>query len=202
MKRFSKRLLSLALVVGSLFLFSCEKENSDYIVIDIGDDDNYLLIENVLSDSRYRKSERDGDTIIFPNNLKANVNEVYTYLDIDQDDFWQKVVKEKETDVEDEDLVLSAIRYTDDSAELIYVCDIKTDKWKVYSYSSILKRDGEYYTINYDVENDGENNSFVDQEFNNPHASFAQVFYDIDDWPLEKFEDWFELNDFTYEFNE
>ena len=117
MKRFSKRLLSLALIVGSLFLFSCEKENSDYIVIDIGEDDNYLLIENVLSDSRYRKSERDGDTIIFPNNLKANVNEVYTYLDIDQDDFWQKVVKEKETDVEDEDLVLSAIRYTDDSAE-------------------------------------------------------------------------------------
>lgn len=188
------------LLLSFILLFSltaCSNNKVDNIVVDKGND-QYVLVTGIdsLNEVSELNGKVDGEKIYFKaDDVIVNKKDAYTYKNIDVNDFWKYIVKKKQLDIENKPLVLSAIRYVDTrqiGADMIYVLD-NGDDWLVYSYSSIIKKNNEYYSFNYQG-----GDQTLDQNFNNICPAFAELHYNKYQWPIDKFEEWFDLNSYEW----
>lgn len=182
----------LPLLLLSL-LSSCSSNQMEHIVLDRGND-QYGLVKSI--NQMNTASETKGNKVFFKvDDITVNKKDAYTYKDIDANDFWNYIVKKQQLDIEDKPLMITGIRYLDTKpmgAEMIYVFD-NADNWLVYSYSSIVKKNGEYYSFNYQ---DGD--QILDQQLNNKMPAFAESYYNKYEWPIDKFKEWFKLNSYEW----
>lgn len=192
---------------------ACAKQK-DYIVLDNGNDNYQLIMDNQRS---YEDAEFETDSFavtFIDKDIKVQKKDCYSYQDIDLHEFWDYIVEKKQLPVQEEPLVMIGYKYNSyhenvvsnglAGLQVIYVLDCDVSVWDVYSYVGILKHKSQYYSFTNEqpFKQDGYIDYKISQDFDNCQANFCSVKYAKHEWPIEKWLAWGELNGFEFQIKE